>query len=305
MILVTLGTQDKSFERLLKAIDKEIEKGTIQEKVVVQAGCTKYNSKNMELFDLIPTDDFEQLMSECDLLITHGGVGSILSGVTKGKKVIAAPRLAKYKEHTNDHQKQIVKEFSKEGYILALNDMNALGKTIEKSKNWKPKKYKSNTDNMIKLIENYIEKEEKKSMKDQIFTLWKKYKEIINYLIFGVLTTLVNLITYYLLVSTILDPTNAIQLQISNVIAWTVSVVFAYVTNRKYVFESKNMNQLKEATSFVAARLLTLFMDMLIMFVGVTILHGSDKIMKLISQVVVIVANYIFSKIFVFKKTSS
>lgn len=304
MILVTLGTQDKSFERLLKAIDKEIGKGTIQEKVIVQAGCTKYNSKNMELFDLIPTDDFEKLMSECDLLITHGGVGSILSGVTKGKKVIAVPRLAKYKEHTNDHQKQIVNEFSKEGYILALNDMNSLGKTIEKSKNWKPKKYKSNTDNMVKLIENYIEKEDKKSMKDQVFILWKKYKEIINYLIFGVLTTLVNLITYYLLVSTILDPTNAIQLQISNVIAWIVSVAFAYVTNRKYVFESKNMNQLKEATNFVAARLLTLFMDMLIMFVGVTVLQGSDKVIKLISQVVVIVANYIFSKIFVFKKSN-
>ena len=99
MIFVTLGTQDKNFDRLLKAIDAEIEKGNIKEKVVVQAGITNYKSDNMEMFDLISKDDFESLMGECDLLITHGGVGSILTGLSHGKKVIAASRLAKYKEH--------------------------------------------------------------------------------------------------------------------------------------------------------------------------------------------------------------
>ena len=103
MIFVTLGTNDESFERLLKAIDKEIDKGTIKEKVIVQAGCTKYESKNMEILDLVPRDEFEKLISECNLLITHGGVGSILTGINKGKKVIAVPRLAKYNEHGNDH----------------------------------------------------------------------------------------------------------------------------------------------------------------------------------------------------------
>ena len=104
MILVTLGTNDESFERLLKAIDKEIEKKTINERVVVQAGCTKYESKNMEILDLVPRDEFDKLIKECDLLITHGGVGSILTGINYGKKVIAVPRLAKYHEHGNDHQ---------------------------------------------------------------------------------------------------------------------------------------------------------------------------------------------------------
>ena len=87
MILITLGTQDKSFERLLKAVDKEIENGNIKEKVIAQIGTTKYESKNMELFDLIPREKFDHLIEECSLLITHGGVGSILTGVTKGKKV--------------------------------------------------------------------------------------------------------------------------------------------------------------------------------------------------------------------------
>ena len=77
----------------------------IKEKVVVQAGCTKYESKNMEIFDLIPMEKFDDLIKSCDLLITHGGVGSIITGLKNNKKVIAAARLEKYKEHTNDHQK--------------------------------------------------------------------------------------------------------------------------------------------------------------------------------------------------------
>ena len=108
MIFITLGTQDKSFERLLRDIQKQIDLGNIKEKVVVQAGFTKFDSKDMEIFDLIPMDDFDKLMNECDLLITHGGVGSIISGLKKNKKVIAVARLAKYKEHMNDHQKQIL-----------------------------------------------------------------------------------------------------------------------------------------------------------------------------------------------------
>ena len=157
MIFVTLGTNDESFERLLKAIDKEIEKGTIKERVVVQAGCTKYQSKKMEIMDLIPREEFDRLISECDLLITHGGVGSILTGINHNKKVIAVPRLAKYKEHGNDHQLQIVENFSERKYILAVKDLNKLGKIIEKAKKFKPQKFVSNTNNIIQLIEDYID----------------------------------------------------------------------------------------------------------------------------------------------------
>ena len=137
---------------------------------------------------------------------------------------------------------------------------------------------------------------------DKIKELYKKYKEIINYLIFGVLTTLVSLVVYYASVLTFLNPENSVQLQIANVLSWIAGVTFAYFTNRKYVFESKEKNKLKEASKFFLSRVTTLLMDMLIMWLGVTILHGNDKIIKLISQVVVIVGNYIFSKLFVFKK---
>lgn len=157
MIFVTLGTQDKNFDRLVSAIDKEIKNGHIKEKVVVQSGATNFESGDMEIVDYLSQEEFENYMKKCDLLITHGGVGSILTGLSHGKKVIAAARLAKYKEHINDHQVQIVKEFAKNGYILELEDFSKLNEVIKKSKKFKPNKYKSNTKNMIKMIEDYID----------------------------------------------------------------------------------------------------------------------------------------------------
>ena len=150
MILVILGTQDKEFPRLLEAVDREIEKGNIKEKVVVQAGQTKYESKNMEILDLVSAPEFDKLVDKADLIITHGGAGSILNAIKKGKKIIAAARLAKYKEHHNDHQKQIIEEFKRMGYILDYSENDNLGEVIKKSEKFKPKKFVSNTKNMIK-----------------------------------------------------------------------------------------------------------------------------------------------------------
>jgi len=96
VIYVTLGTQDKSFDRLLKQIQNEIDNGTITEEVIVQAGHTKFESKDMKIFDLISLDDFNKYMNECSLLITHGGVWSIVDGLKNGKKVIAVPRLKEF-----------------------------------------------------------------------------------------------------------------------------------------------------------------------------------------------------------------
>lgn len=134
--------------------------------------------------------------------------------------------------------------------------------------------------------------------------LYIKYKEIINYLIFGVLTTLVSLLTYYLLVYTFLNPNNPIELQIANIISWITCVTFAYITNRKYVFNSKDKNIIKEIIKFYSSRLSTLFIDMLIMFIFVTKLNFNDKIIKIIVQIIIIILNYILSKLLVFKKTT-
>lgn len=139
-------------------------------------------------------------------------------------------------------------------------------------------------------------------MLDNVKNIYNKYREIILYLIYGVLTTVISLFVYYLLVILFLDPNNALQLQIANVLSWIAGVTFAYFTNRSIVFRSKNSNRVKEATNFILSRVITLIMDMLIMFVGVSLMNGNDKILKLISQVIVVVSNYLFSKIFVFRK---
>ena len=157
MILVTLGTQDKPFKRLLKEIERQIKKGNIKEKVIVQAGYTKMKSEYMEIFDLLPTKEFNKLIKECDLLITHGGVGSIIEGLNNNKKIIAVARLKKYGEHDNDHQIQLINNFSEEGYIIGLDDFETLDEALEKVKIFKPKKIKKKQNSMKKIIEDFID----------------------------------------------------------------------------------------------------------------------------------------------------
>ncbi len=156
MIFVTLGTQDKSFKRLLDAIEKQIENGNIKDKVIVQAGYTDYISDKMEILKIIPMEDFDNYIKECDLLITHAGVGSIMAGLNNDKKVIAVARLKEYNEHTNNHQVQIATEFEKMGYIIYLDNFDKLDEALKKVKTFKPKKLKSNNMNFIKIIENFI-----------------------------------------------------------------------------------------------------------------------------------------------------
>ena len=128
--------------------------------------------------------------------------------------------------------------------------------------------------------------------------LFVKYKEVIMYLIFGVLTTLVNIITYYISTKIFL-----IDYQISNIIAWIISVTFAFITNKLYVFESKTNDKiLKEIISFYSLRMFSLGIDIFTMYIMVSILSIDDLIAKVVANVIVIVINYITSKLITFKK---
>ena len=157
MILITLGTNDKSFVRLLKEVQNLIDQNKINDRIVVQAGVTEFKSDDMEILDLIPFSKFDDLINECDLLITHGGVGSIITGLKKGKTVIAVPRLSKYGEHVNDHQLQIIDNFTKAGYIIGITEVEELESALLKAKTFAPLKYQSNTDNMLALVKKCIE----------------------------------------------------------------------------------------------------------------------------------------------------
>lgn len=161
MILVLLGTQNNSFHRLLEKMDELIEKDVITEKVIVQEGYTRYESNNMRIFDLIPQEELERYQEQADLIITHGGVGSIISSIKKGKKVIAVPRRHEFQEHVNNHQEQIVESFDKKGYIIGIQQVEELEEAIIKMQDFTPVTYeakeKGNTK-IITLIEEFIEK---------------------------------------------------------------------------------------------------------------------------------------------------
>ena len=153
MILVTLGTQKQSFVRLLELV----ENANIDDEIIVQAGNTEFKSKKMEIFDYIPYEKMSELIKKSDLIITHGGTGSILMPLKQGKKIIAVPRLAKYGEHVDDHQTQITSIFQEEGYILEYNDGDDFNLLLKKARKFKPAKYISNTENFIQNIKNLID----------------------------------------------------------------------------------------------------------------------------------------------------
>ena len=157
MILVLLGTQNNSFHRLLEEIQKNIDNGNIQEEVVVQKGYTKFESENMTLYNQLPLDEIKQLTEKADLVITHGGVGSIINSIEKNKKVIAVPRLKEYSEHVNDHQLDIIKSFNEMGYIIGLNGVEELENALKKVSDFEPRPYIKNTGNILKIVENFID----------------------------------------------------------------------------------------------------------------------------------------------------
>ena len=135
-----------------------------------------------------------------------------------------------------------------------------------------------------------------------IINLYKKYKELINYIIVGGLTTVVSMAIFYGSTWTFLDGNDAFQLQVANVISWIGAVLFSYVANRLFVFESKSPKIVKEFIAFISSRLLTLLLDMGTMWLLSTILNVNYNISKIIAMVLVTVGNYVISKIFVFKK---
>lgn len=121
-------------------------------------------------------------------------------------------------------------------------------------------------------------------------------REVFFYLVFGVLTTLVNIVSFAILTRLLSAGT-----VLSNVIAWFLSVLFAYVTNRRWVFQSKDGNLFREAAAFFSGRIGTGVLDTVVMFITVDLLGWNDMVMKVISNVIVVILNYIISKFFVFK----
>lgn len=136
----------------------------------------------------------------------------------------------------------------------------------------------------------------------KIEKIFMTYKEIILYLIFGVLTTLVNIISFYFM------DLVGINTYVNNTIAWILSVIFAYVTNKIYVFESKTTNKkelVKEVSSFFLARVFSYVVDMTGMYLCISVLCMNKMISKVLINFIVVVLNYVFSKLFIFQRSET
>ncbi|WP_433744862.1 PssE/Cps14G family polysaccharide biosynthesis glycosyltransferase [Falsibacillus pallidus] len=157
MIFIVLGTHELPFNRLLKAVDEELKNGSINERVVVQSGHTPYRTERMEFIPFMTYHDMEEFYKESSLIITHGGTGSITMGVKMGKKMIAVPRLCKYGEHNDDHQIEIVRQFSDSGHILKWDDETDLANVLELVHSFEPVPFKSGREQILKLVDQFIE----------------------------------------------------------------------------------------------------------------------------------------------------
>ena len=156
MIFVTLGTQKFQFNRLLKKLDEIVENGNIKDEIFAQIGYSDYKPKNYKYKDFIDREQFKEIMAKSDIVIAHGGTGAIITAVKNGKKVIAIPRLAKYGEHVDDHQIQLVTEFESSGIISAVYDLDKLEEELLTIRDKQFRPYKSNTDKIVESIEDFI-----------------------------------------------------------------------------------------------------------------------------------------------------
>lgn len=159
MIFVTVGSQKFQFNRLIQKVDELITSGEITEEVFFQIGVSDYIPKHGEYSRFLNRDEFSEISGKCDIVITHGGTGAIIGAVKRGKKVIAVPRLAKYKEHVDDHQLQILHQFDEMGLILPCYDVAGLPEALKRVRELTFNTYESNTDTIVRAIERFIDGE--------------------------------------------------------------------------------------------------------------------------------------------------
>lgn len=118
MVFITLGTQGNQFPRCLKMVEELIDTLHPQHEFIAQVGDTKFESDKIKILKFVPEDSFKEYIAKADVVITHAGSGALFSAISQGKKAIAVARLQKYNEMANDHQTELVKKLTEEGYIL-------------------------------------------------------------------------------------------------------------------------------------------------------------------------------------------
>lgn len=159
MIFVTVGTQKFPFDRLLKAVDEMAGAEDWTEEIFAQIGCSSYTPIHYKYVKFLDADILTARMCESDLIITHGGVGTLVNALKSGSKVIAVPRIAKYGEHVNDHQLQILDKMAEKNYCYCLYDCSKLADAVREVRKRTYNNFDINHQNLIDDIDAYIQKE--------------------------------------------------------------------------------------------------------------------------------------------------
>ena len=156
-IFLSVGTQKFPFDRLVKMVDRAVNDHASIYTAYGQTGYSTYTPVSFKSKPFLQRDEFDSLIRDSDLIITHGGVSTIVTGLKYKKKIIVVPRLQKYGEHVDDHQKQICDAFGEKGFVLTVNDGDDIWEAIQKSEHFHFQPYISHRLDMINMIENFIE----------------------------------------------------------------------------------------------------------------------------------------------------
>ncbi len=156
MIFIALGTQKFHMNRLIKAVDDQIDKGLINNEVFAQIGNSDYIPKHFKYKQFLNSNEFNECINKSDIIITHSGVSTIIKSLLQNKKVIVVPRLSKYNEHVDNHQMEIAENFSKLNYVYVVTEVEQLYEYINKIINHQFDRYVSGNKKMISTIENFI-----------------------------------------------------------------------------------------------------------------------------------------------------
>ncbi len=156
MIFVTVGTQKFPFDRLLKKVDRLVKERVITEEVFIQAGTADYIPACCHYQAFYDRKQFGEMIEACDILITHGGAGTIIDAVKRRKKTIVVPRLAKYGEHVDDHQLELPLKLHEMNLVYTCRDENVLPYALSVIGNHAFDTYRSNTETFIASVDEFL-----------------------------------------------------------------------------------------------------------------------------------------------------
>lgn len=157
MIFISTGSRKFQFDRLIKKVDELKGAGEIKDEVFAQIAETAYIPQNIGYKKYLSPEEFKKYQTDADLIITHAGTGALVGALKLGKQVIAVPRLARFGEHSDDHQMQVADALEKEGYLRVVYDMDKLGDIVALSKTDPILKKYDKPSKVIDVIEEFIQ----------------------------------------------------------------------------------------------------------------------------------------------------